>query len=235
MNPPQALCFDVFGTVVDWRTSVARELEAALAPRGVAQDFAALADAWRGRYQPAMEEIRSGRRPFVKLDVLHRENLQAVLEAAGVERLPEAELDHLNRAWHRLDPWPDVITGLHRLKRRFILATCSNGNVALMVNMARRAGLPWDAILGAEPARAYKPDPAAYLRTADFLGLEPSACMMVAAHANDLEAARSVGFKTAFVTRPREYGPRPADDMRAGSGFDLAALDFIDLATKLDC
>lgn len=235
MNEVRALCFDVFGTVVDWRTSVARELEAVLARHGVKRDCAALADAWRGRYQPAMEEIRRARRPFVKLDVLHRENLLDVLQEAGLEGLGDAEIDHLTRAWHRLQPWPDAVRGLTRLKRCYILATCSNGNVALMVNMAKHAGLPWDAILGAEVAQAYKPDPAVYLTTADLLGLAPAQCMMVAAHADDLEAARAAGFRTAFVARPREHGNQPGRDPEPAAGFDVTALDFIDLAAKLDC
>lgn len=235
MSTVRALCFDVFGTVVDWRTGISRELERVLRPRGAKQDFAALADAWRARYQPAMEEIRRGRRPFARLDILHRENLLYVLEKAGVESLSEVEIDDLNRAWHRLDPWPDAVPGLGRLKRAFILATCSNGNVALMVNMAKRAGLPWDAILGAEVAGAYKPDPAVYLRTADLLGLQPADCMMVAAHVDDLTAAQAVGYKTAFVARPREHGGGPTNDLKAACGFDVTALDFIDLAAKLDC
>ncbi|HLT01384.1 MAG TPA: HAD-IA family hydrolase, partial [Geminicoccaceae bacterium] len=152
----RALCFDVFGTVVDWRESIAREAQQLLGARGVALDWHAFADAWRARYQPAMEEVRSGRRPWVRLDDLHRENLLALLDEFAIEGLSEAEIDHLNRAWHRLDPWPDAVEGLGRLKRKYILATLSNGNVALMVNMAKRAGLPWDVILGAEVARAYK-------------------------------------------------------------------------------
>jgi 2-haloacid dehalogenase len=235
MDRVHALCFDVFGTVVDWRSSIARELEAALAPVGIATDWAALADAWRARYQPAMEEIRNGRRSFVRLDVLHRENLVLTLEDAGIPGRDEATLDHLTRAWHRLLPWPDSVAGMTRLKRQFILASLSNGNVALMVNMARHAGLPWDVILGAEVARAYKPTPEAYLRTADLLDLPPHGCMMVAAHNDDLDAARAVGFRTAFVARPREHGPCQKTDLTAAPGNDIEAVDFIDLAAKLDC
>jgi 2-haloacid dehalogenase len=231
----KALCFDVFGTVVDWRESIAREAGALLGPRGVARDWHAFADAWRARYQPALEEVRSGRRPWVRLDDLHRENLLALLDEHAIGGLSKAEIDHLNRAWHRLDPWPDAIEGLARLKRRFILATLSNGNVALMVNMARRAGLPWDVILGAEVARAYKPQPEAYLRSAALLDLRPSACMMVAAHRRDLVAAAACGFRTAFVARPKEYGPNQRQGAPAAQAFDVSATSFIDLAGKLGC
>ena len=234
MEQVKALCFDVFGTVVDWRTSIARELEAALGERG-AQDWPALADAWRARYQPAMEEVRSGRRAFVKLDILHRENLEAMLAEAGITGLDDTTLEHLNRAWHRLDPWPDSIAGMTRLKRRFVLASLSNGNVSLMVDLAKRAGLPWDVILGAEVARAYKPDSDAYRRAAELLDLAPEACMMVAAHNDDLSAARKIGFRTAFVARPREHGARQTTDLAADAEVDVAAIDMIDLAGKLGC
>jgi len=231
----QALTFDVFGTVVDWRGSVARELAARFGPRGQQRDWPALADRWRALYQPAMEAVRSGRRPWVRLDDLHRENLEQMLAESDLGGLDEAALEHLNRAWHRLDPWPDVVAGLVRLKRRYILATLSNGNVALMVNLARHGGLPWDAILGAEVAQAYKPLPAAYLRTADYLGLAPSACMMVAAHNGDLVAAGALGFRTAFVARPQEHGPTQTSDRSAAHAFDIVARDFGDLADQLGC
>jgi 2-haloacid dehalogenase len=231
----RALTFDVFGTVVDWRSGIAREAQALLAPKGFERDWAGFALRWRARYQPAMEQVRSGRRAWTILDHLHRENLVAVLDEFGIEGLSDQEIDHLNRAWHRLDPWPDVVEGLGRLKRRYILATLSNGNVALMVNMAKRAGLPWDVILGAEVARAYKPRPEAYLRTAELLGLVPSACMMVAAHNDDLVAARAVGFRTAFVARPREYGPDQSRDLRAEGGYDVVADSLTQLAAGLDC
>jgi 2-haloacid dehalogenase len=182
-----------------------------------------------------MAEVRRGRRPWVRLDDLHRENLRVVLDEFGLVGLNETEIEHLNRAWHRLDPWPEAIEGLTRLRRRFILATLSNGNVALLVNIARRAGLPWDAILGAELARAYKPLPQAYLCTADLLGLEPQRCMMVAAHNADLVAAGALGFHTAFVARPREHGPRQTSDLRAEHRFDVVAADFLDLADRLGC
>jgi 2-haloacid dehalogenase len=236
MDPGEigALTFDVFGTVVDWRSSIARELRSFFGPRGIERDWDVVADRWRALYQPAMEEVRRGRRPWVRLDDLHCENLTVVLDEFDLAGLDD-EIEHLNRAWHRLEPWPDAVAGLTRLKRRFILATLSNGNVALLVNMARRAGLPWDAILGAEVARAYKPLPAAYLCTADLLGLEPERCMMVAAHNHDLEAARALGFRTAFVARPTEHGPGQTTDRGAEHRFDMVASDFRDLADRLGC
>jgi len=235
LSDVRALCFDVFGTVVDWRESVAREAAAALGPRGITRDWHAFADAWRARYQPALEEVRSGRRPWTRLDDLHRENLLALLDECAIRGLSEAEIDHLNRAWHRLDPWPDAVEGLSRLKRRYILATLSNGNVALMVNMAKHAGLPWDVILGAEVVRAYKPQPEAYLRSAALLDLAPGACMMVAAHRRDLVAAAACGFRTAFVARPTEYGPHQRKGRSAEQAFDVVADSFVDLAGKLGC
>jgi 2-haloacid dehalogenase len=238
MAPPIALVFDVFGTVVDWREGVARDLGAFLRRHGASTiDPHFLADAWRRRYQPAMEECRSGRRPFARLDVLHRENLDAVLAEHGVDLRPvdAAELDELNRAWHRLDPWPDAVPGLLRMKARYVVAPLSNGNVALLLNMAKRAGLPWDAILGAEVAGAYKPQPAAYLRTADILGLRPEQVCLVAAHNNDLAAARACGLATAFVLRASEHGPAQAVDLAPSERWDFIASDFGDLATQLGC
>ena len=235
LNDVVALTFDVFGTVVDWRGSVARELRGWFGRRGVERDWDAVADRWRALYQPAMEEVRQGRRAWTRLDDLHRENLRVVLDEFDLAGLNETDIEHLNRAWHRLAPWPDAVAGLSRLKQSFVLATLSNGNVALLVNMARRAGLPWDAILGAEVARAYKPTPEAYLRTADLLGLEPHQCMMVAAHNDDLRAARALGFATAFVARPTEHGPKQTRDLRAEHDFDVVASDFLDLADRLGC
>ena len=227
-----ALTFDVFGTVVDWRTSVTREGEAFGKPRKLSVDWAKFADAWRGLYQPAMEEVRSGRRPWAKLDELHRESLVRLLGDFGITGVSPAEIDHLNYAWHRLDPWPDAVPGLTRLKRRFTLATLSNGNIGLMVDMAKRAGLPWDAILGAEVARAYKPDPEAYLRSAAAAGLEPGEVAMVAAHAGDLVAAAGCGMRTAFVPRPLEHGPGGGAEAPP-DGVDLVAEDFRALARVL--
>ena len=231
-----ALTFDVFGTVVDWRTSVIREGLAFGKARGVSVDWAKFADAWRGLYQPAMEEVRSGRRPWAKLDELHRESLVRLLGDFGIIGVSPAEIDHLNHAWHRLDPWPDAVPGLTRLKQRFTLATLSNGNIALMVDMAKRAGLPWDAILGAEVARAYKPTPEAYLRSAEALGLRPEQCLMVAAHPADLASAARCGLRTAYVPRPLEFGPgRPGSQPEPGQPFDVVAGDFVELAEKLGC
>jgi len=231
-----ALTFDVFGTVVDWRTSVTREGEAFGKPRNLSVDWAKFADSWRSLYQPAMEEVRSGRRPWAKLDDLHRESLVRLLGDFEITGVSPAEIDHLNHAWHRLDPWPDAVPGLTRLKGRFTLATLSNGNIALMVDMARRAGLPWDAILGAEVARAYKPTPEAYLRSAEALGLRPEQCLMVAAHPSDLASAARCGLRTAYVPRPLEFGPgRPGSQPEPGQPFDVVAADFVELAEKLGC
>jgi len=238
MAPLQALVFDVFGTVVDWRAGVARDLGAFFARHGVGTvDAHAVADAWRRRYQPAMEACRSGRRPFTRLDVLHRENLDAVLAEHGIDlrSVDAAELDDLNRAWHRLDPWPDSVPGLLRMKARYVIAPLSNGNVALLLNMAKRAGLPWDAILGAEVAGAYKPQPEAYLRTADILALRPEQVCLVAAHNNDLAAARACGLATAFVLRATEHGPAQVTDLAPSDRWDFIAPDFGDLATQLGC
>jgi 2-haloacid dehalogenase len=232
----RACLFDVFGTVVDWRSSVSRDLAAFAASRGLPPlDWLEFAVEWRKLYQPSMEEVRSGRRPFTVLDVLHRESLAVLLARYRLAGLPEADIDHMNRAWHRLDPWPDVLEGLARLKRKRIIAPCSNGNIALMVNLARRAGLPWDCILGAETARAYKPMPEAYLASCRQLGLPPSQVMMVAAHNGDLRAAKAQGLATAFVPRPLEHGPGQTTDLAADPAcVDVPARDFVDLAAKLD-
>jgi 2-haloacid dehalogenase len=232
----RALVFDVFGTVVDWRSGIAREAAPFLARHGRADaDPASFADAWRDRYQPAMEQVRSGRRSFVRLDVLHRENLVSVLADFGIDpsRVPATELDDLNLVWHRLDPWPDVVAGLTRLKRRFIVAPLSNGNVILMLDMAKRAGLPWDAILGAELAQSYKPSPEAYLRTVDILAMRPAEVCMVAAHNGDLAAARACGLRTAFVPRPMEHGPGQVSDIEPDQDWDVVTRDFGELADKL--
>lgn len=231
----QALTFDVFGTVVDWRSSIIREGEALGQRKGLDVDWERFADAWRGLYQPAMSRVREGEMPWTKLDDLHHMSLVQLLNEFKISGLSEVEVDNFNRAWHRLDPWSDSVAGLQRLKRKYILATLSNGNVALLVNMAKRAGLPWDAILGAEVAKYYKPLPEAYLSTADYLGLEPRQCLMVAAHNNDLIAASSHGFRTAFVPRPTEYGPDQVDDLEPERAFDVVARDFLDLADQLQC
>ena len=233
-NGLKALTFDVFGTVVDWRNSIAREVEALFQAEGRKVDGQAFALAWRARYQPSMEEVRAGRRPFVKLDQLHRENLLDVLREFEIDGFSEESVDQLNLAWRRLSPWPDVVEGLERLKQRYILGPLSNGNVALMVNLAKNAKLPWDVILGAEIARAYKPDPKAYRQAVALLDIEPKACLMVAAHNDDLAAAAATGMKTAFVPRPTEYGEAQSKDLRAEHDVDMVATDFIDLANQLD-
>src|SRR5688500_18995167 len=231
----RALVFDVFGTVVDWRSGVARVAAPFLARHGAASaDPAAFADSWRNRYDPAMAAVRSGRRPFVRLDVLHRENLKAVLPNFGIDpaQVPAGAPGGLKLASPRLDPWPDVVPGLARLKTRFIIAPLSNGNVILMLDMAKRAGLPWDAILGAELAQAYKPDPEAYLRTVDILAMRPDQVCMVAAHNSDLAAARACGLRTAFVSRPTEHGLGQTKDLRPEHDWDVVARDFGDLADR---
>ncbi len=229
----KALAFDVFGTVVDWRGSIIEMGPAFGAAHGFELDWAAFATAWRAEYHPSMERVRSGEIGFVKLDVLHRINLEKVLEDFGIGGLSDAVLDDFNRMWHRLDPWPDVVAGLARLKTKYILVTLSNGNVSLMVDMAKRASLPWDMILGAEIAGNYKPQPEVYQNAADVLDLAPSDVMMVAAHNGDLVAAGGVGLRTAFVARPAEYGPGQTTDKVADNDYDAVATDFIDLAAQL--
>ncbi|MCD1286023.1 MULTISPECIES: haloacid dehalogenase type II [unclassified Brevibacterium] len=231
----EALVFDMFGTVVDWRKSVAADVADLLEQWLPGVDPHEFADAWRGEYQPSMERVRNGSRPFIPLDVLHRENLAIVLDRLGVPAgtVPSPDLAEANLAWHRLDPWLDAVPGLTRLRRRFIIAPLSNANVRLALDVAKRAGLPWDAILGAEVAGAYKPEPAAYLRTAEILGLEPGQVMMVAAHNSDLAAAQDCGLRTAFVRRPTEHGPGQTSDLEPEGAWDLVAEDFEDLANQL--
>ncbi len=229
----KALTFDVFGTVVDWRNGVAREAREMLAPKGYQLDWNEFALRWRGLYQPAMEEVRSGHVDWIKLDDLHDMNLERVLADLNIHGLKDSEVEYLNKAWHRLDPWPDAVEGLTRLKARYIIASLSNGNVSLIVNMAKRAGIPWDMVLGAELAGYYKPEPEAYLKSAEFLDLRPEHCLMVAAHNSDLIAAATCGFRTAFVARPAEYGPGQTTDLQPSDAFDVVARDFLDLADQL--
>jgi 2-haloacid dehalogenase len=231
-SPIKALFFDVFGTVVDWRTSIAREAEAILRPKGFSLDWIAFADAWRGEYQPAMEEVRSGKIPFSKLDVLHRRNLERILPRFKVSGLDEATLADFNRAWHRLDGWPDATPGLQRLHKKFLLAPVSNGNISLMANLARRNNFPWDAILGAEIAGDYKPKPRVYLAAAEAFDCKPDECMMVAAHSGDLAAAAATGLATAHVARPNEYGPGTGE-ASPKVPVDVAVSSFVELAEKL--
>jgi 2-haloacid dehalogenase len=228
----KALFFDVFGTLVDWRTSVAREAKALLEARGHMLDWSAFADAWRGEYQGAMEEVRAGRIAFCKLDRLHRRNLDRILPRFGLDGLGEEERRALNLAWHRLDAWPDVSDGLRRLKSRFWLAPVSNGNISLMVDLARRNDFPWDAILGAEIAGDYKPKPRVYLAAAEAFDLAPSECMMVAAHSSDLAAAAAAGLRTAHIARPDEKGKGHGETMPSVRT-DFAAMDLGDLAQGL--
>jgi 2-haloacid dehalogenase len=233
--PPavKALFFDVFGTLVDWRTSIAREAKTMLEPRGHALDWAAFADAWRGEYQRAMEEVRTGRIPFCKLDVLHRRNLDRILPRFRLDALDEDDRRQLNMAWHRLDAWPDVTRGLAGLKPRFLLAPLSNGNISLMVDLARRNDLPWDAILGSEIAGDYKPKPRVYLAAAEALDLSPRECMMVAAHTKDLMAAAALGLRTGHIARPNEHGPGRGET-GPKEPVDVAGESLEDLAGKLE-
>ena len=231
----QALLFDVFGTVADWRSSIVADLTRFGAEKGLKADWAAFADDWRGLYQPAMDEVRGGRRPWTILDVLHRESLEKLLVNHGVSGLSEADKDHINRVWHRLKPWPDVVEGLTRLKSRYIIGTLSNGNVGLLTRMAKHGRLPWDVILGAETGRAYKPQPQAYLASAELLNLAPGQVMLVAAHNGDLAAAAKVGLSTAFVARPSEYGPHQSRDFKADSDWDVVADSFNGLAGAMGC
>src|SRR5215217_595880 len=232
MPEPQALVFDVFGTVVDWRSTIVREGEALGQEKGFAVDWATFADAWRGRYAPSMDRVRRGEIPWTKLDDLHRASLEELLEEFGIEGLADAEKDHFNRVWHRLDPWPDAVEGLARLKGRYVIAPLSNGNVALLTNLAKYAGLPWDLILSAELVRHYKPDPETYLMAPGLLALEPEQVMMVAAHVYDLRSAEQNGLRTAYVPRPLEFGPGKEADPPDPS-FAVVAADFVELAEKL--
>ena len=228
----KALVYDVFGTCVDWRTGVARDAERILKPLGYKIDWLAFADAWRALYQPSMEEVRSGRQPFVTLDILHRRMLDQIRPKFGLEKLANQVADDLNLAWHRLDTWPDTVPAFVRLKRKFILAPCSNGNIALMVDIARRNSIPWDAILGSEIARDFKPKPAVYLMTAAALNLQPNEVMMVAAHSDDLRQAASNGLRTAHVARPGENGPGTGESAPRVP-VDFAAKNMEDLASQL--
>jgi 2-haloacid dehalogenase len=232
MHDVKALFFDVFGTVVDWRTGIAREAQRILAPLGRDLDWVAFADAWRGEYQPAMEAVRAGRLPFSKLDLLHRRNLDRIRPRFALSDLSEDVCRDLTTAWHRLPAWPDVGPGLARLRERFLLAPVSNGNIGLMVRLARHNGFAWDAILGAEIAGDYKPKPRVYEAACAAFDLPPERCMMVAAHSSDLAAAAACGLRTAHVARPDEYG-LSTGELGPTTTVDVAAADFIDLARRL--
>jgi 2-haloacid dehalogenase len=229
----KALVFDTFGTVVDWRSSVAHEVAVVARHKKVAIDAAKFADAWRAGYGPSMNRVRSGELPWTKLDALHRMTLEKILVEFKLTGLSEEEKDALNHAWHRLTPWPDAVAGLTRLKKKYIIAPLSNGNISLMTDLARHAHLPWDVILGAELVRHYKPDREVYQSAADILDLKPADVMMVAAHLGDLRAAKQVGLRTAFVTRPNEFGPDGKPDLKGDASVDISATDFNDLASKL--
>jgi 2-haloacid dehalogenase len=228
----EALFFDVFGTLMDWRTSIAREAERLLAPLGHKADWLAFADAWRDEYQPGMEEVRAGRIPFSKLDVLHRHNLERILPRFRLAGLSEGTRRELNLAWHRLDAWPEVPAALARLKRKFKIAPVSNGNISLMVDLARRNAIAWDAILGAEIAGDYKPKPRVYLAACEAFDLPPERCMMVAAHSRDLAAAAQCGLRTGHVARPDEHGPGTGETAPTVP-VDVAGADLMDVADKL--
>jgi len=229
----RALAFDVFGTVVDWRSSIVRELEQFGERHGLQQDWPTFADNWRAGYAPAMDRVRRGDLPWTRIDDLHRMILEELLGAAGVTSICVEDVDDLNRAWHRLDPWPDSIAGLTRLKEKFTITTLSNGNMSLLTNMAKRAGLPWDCVISAELFHHYKPDREAYRGCADLLGVQPEQLMLVAAHPSDLKAARASGLKTGYVDRPLEHGPAGEPHNVEPDEFDVVATDFVDLAEQL--
>jgi 2-haloacid dehalogenase len=231
----RAVLFDTFGTVVDWRSGISAAVGAFARDHALSLDPGEFADAWRAQYQPSMERIRSGHRPFVSLDVLHRENLDVVLRARDIDPgdFAPAELDSLANAWHFLPPWPDSVEGIRQIKRDFIVGPLSNGNTSLLVDMAKAAGLPWDVILGSDVSQAYKPSQDAYLKSVALLGLEPGEVMLAAAHNGDLAAARAAGLATGFIARPEEYGPRRREDPVAVADWDLAATSINDLARQL--
>jgi 2-haloacid dehalogenase len=232
----KALIFDVFGTVVDWRQSLIADFTGWSRAGGVPGDWPALVDAWRDAYIPSMDEVRKHPgRGFVNLDALHRQSLERLVAAHHIKGLSAADLDYLTKGWHRLNPWPDSVTGLSRLKTKFIISPLSNGNVALLANMAKHAGLPWDLILSAELFQHYKPDPETYLGAARLLGLEPGEVMLVAAHNADLKAAKGCGLSTCFVPRPTEYGPLQNKDFEPDGDWTLVVRDIGDLADRLGC
>jgi len=231
----KALVFDTFGTIVDWRGSIIEEGTAWGQAKGLQIDWAHFADRWRSGYGPSMNKVRKGELPWTKLDDLHRMILDQLLDEFGIKGLTEDEKDHWNRVWHRLKPWPDSVAGLTRLKKKYLIAPLSNGNVALLTNMAKFAGLPWDLIMSAELFEHYKPDPETYLGAAKLLCLKPEQVMMVAAHNHDLKAAQKEGLKTAFVARPTEYGPLQKYDFEAKGDWDIVAKDFGGIADRLGC
>ena len=226
----KVLGFDVFGTVVDWRSSVIAEGEQLAKAKGFTVDWAAFADAWRAVYRPSLDRVQKGELPWTKLDFLHRMSLEEILKQFKIEGLSNDETEHLNRVWHRLKPWPDSIAGLQRLKTRFVVTTLSNGNISLLTNMAKHAGLPWDCVLSAENVRHYKPDREIYLLIPDLFDLKPEQVMLVAAHENDLQSAKKHGLRTAFVHRPQEHGPKRVSEIPPQEKYDFVANDFLHLA-----
>ena len=229
----RAVIFDVFGTVVDWRGSISEQCRAFGRARGLDADWDAFADAWRGKYGPYMNKVRIGELPWTNLDGLHRMSLEVVLEEFGITGLSEGDLREMTLFWHRLRPWADAVPGLYRLKSRYVITTMSNGNIAMMTNMAKNSGIPWDCVLGAEVAQHYKPDPESYLTTVALLGLVPEQVVMAAAHASDLIAAGKLGLRTAYIPRPMEHGPHSSAEPVPPPEFDVTASDFVDLAAKM--
>ena len=233
LSEVKALIFDVFGTVVDWRSSIINQCQELGRLKGVEADWGEFADSWRGQYRPFMDKVRNGNLPWTNLDALHRMSLDVVLDQFGLSGFSDSERDQMNLFWHNLSPWSDSVPGLYRLKSRYIIATMSNGNIALMTNMAKNGGLPWDCILGAEVAQHYKPDPESYLTAVNLLGLKPNQVMMTAAHQGDLLASQKVGLQTGFIPRPMEHGPDRTPDPTPDPSFNVVATDFVDLATKM--
>ena len=231
----KALVFDVFGTVVDWHGSVAREVRELARAKGLRINAVKFAKAWRAGYRPAMDRVRRGEAPFEKIDVIHRAILEDVLRQFRVTTLAEDEKARLNLVWHRLKPWPDAVRGLKRLKSKHIIATLSNGNTGLLVDMAKHGGLPWDCVFSSDTFKLFKPDPGMYLGAAGMLDLKPEEVMMVAAHKPDLRAAAQCGLKTAFVKRPHEYGRNNNPDLASEAEFTINAESFLDLADQLGC
>jgi 2-haloacid dehalogenase len=230
---PKVIVFDTFGSVVDWRTSLIADLSAYGAKKGITVDWPALVDAWRGAYHPSMDRVRKGEQPWTTLDNLHRASLDRLVVDFGIKGLSEDDLVHINLGWHRLHPWPDSVPGLTRLKSRFIIGPLSNGNVSLLLNMAKFAGIPWDMIFGSDLFGHFKPDPETYLGVVKMLDLRPDQVMMGAAHNGDLGKARECGLLTAFFPRPKEYGPNQKRDYAADQDWDIVATDIQDLATQL--
>ena len=229
----KAMTFDVFGTVVDWRSSIAREAKMMGEQKGFDFDWDNFADKWRAGYGPSMNKVRTGELPWTKIDVLHRMILDELLSEYNITNLTESEKDHFNRAWHRLDPWPDSVPGLTELKKNYVISPLSNGNVALLVNMAKYGGLPWDTVLSAELAQHYKPDPEAYQSTSEFLGFPIEQIMMVAAHKNDLKSAKGQGMMTGYIPRPNEHGPNTTVDSNPEDYIDIIGENFVDFANKM--